>query len=79
MGFGTVQTQPLDHLWSGLGGARLTKIDVEGAELRALAGAERLLQSGALPLIHFEYNPYHLAHHESQPRELFKLLQDVKI
>ena len=35
---------------------RFLKIDVQGAELRVLKGANRLLQSGAIDLIYIEFN-----------------------
>eukprot|EP00435_Cladocopium_sp_Y103_P066791 s88_g29.t1 len=75
---GMVETQRLDDIWSGLGGARVTKIDVEGAEYRILLGAQRLLHSGALPLIHFEYSPAMMQAGGSQPLQLLQLLQDLE-
>ena len=74
---GVVETQRLDDIWSGLGGARVTKIDVEGAEYRILLGAQRLLHSGALPLIHFEYSPAMMQATGSQPVQLLQLLHDL--
>ncbi|CAE8642797.1 unnamed protein product [Polarella glacialis] len=74
--FGEVQTQRLDDILKGAGHARLTKIDIEGGEYRALSGAQQLLQDAALPLIYFEYNPQLMAGHGSQPQQLLRLLQN---
>lgn len=75
---GVVETHRLDDIWSGLGGARVTKIDVEGAEYRILLGAQRLLHSGAMPLIHFEYSPAMMQATGSQPVQLLQLLHDLE-
>ena len=75
---GVVETHRLDDIWSGLGGARVTKIDVEGAEYRILLGAQRLLHSGAMPLIHFEYSPAMMQATGSQPVQLLQPLHDLE-
>jgi Methyltransferase FkbM domain len=36
------------------------KIDVEGFELEVLTGAQRLLDSGVLSYVQFEFGPHHL-------------------
>lgn len=53
----------------------VVKIDIEGAEVLAFQGAEKLLRSSK-GFIVFEFSPEHLRDMGSSPRELLKLLQE---
>lgn len=51
------------------------KVDVEGAELEVLQGAERLLQAGAIAAVLFEVSLPQVQAMGHQPAEIFALLQ----
>jgi len=54
----------------------LLKIDVEGAELSVLRGAEWLFQSGAIKKLHLELIPGHLARFGNRPEEVYQFMAD---
>jgi FkbM family methyltransferase len=58
-----VPTTTLDDYCSSRGVDRIDviKVDVEGAESKVLAGARRLLRSGAIRLLIVEFNEFHLS------------------
>jgi FkbM family methyltransferase len=72
-----VAVTTLDDLAGGLlDRVRLVKLDVEGAELRALRGATRLLE-GPRPDFIVELEPEHLERQGSTLREVQTLFQDA--
>lgn len=74
-----VQCRSLDSLWTELGVSRLdlVKIDVEGAELLALAGMTETLKR--FPGVRFiiEYAPENLRGSGVQPEEFFRRLKEM--
>ena len=54
----------------------LVKLDIEGAELRALRGASRLLE-GPRPVFIIELEPAHLQRQGASVREVQKLFEDA--
>jgi FkbM family methyltransferase len=60
-------------LGTDLDGVRLVKLDLEGAEVKALRGAPRLLAHG--PDLIVEVEPEHLARQDSSVEELVLLLE----
>jgi FkbM family methyltransferase len=71
-----VRATTLDVLTAGLDRVDLVKLDVEGAELRALRGAERLLAEGR-PVLLIELEPDHLARQGGSVAQLETLLADA--
>jgi FkbM family methyltransferase len=69
----TVQVTTLDALSAALQRVDLVKLDVEGAELRALQGATRLLAEQR-PLLLIEIEPAHLARQGASPAAVEALL-----
>jgi FkbM family methyltransferase len=65
-----VEQQPLERI-------DVIKMDIEGSEVHALAGARASLDRHR-PLIIFEVNPYWLGRLETGVTELFSLLQDLR-
>lgn len=59
----------------GLTGAKLAKIDVEGAEPLVLAGGRRLLEGWRIPFLICEVNPYGLKQVGSSTEELFATMR----
>jgi len=58
------------------GSIRLMKVDIEGAEVRALRGAKRL-RAEDRPLLLIEVEDSHLRRQRSSATELFALLADA--
>jgi FkbM family methyltransferase len=71
-----VAVTTLDALTEPLDRVDLVKLDIEGAELRALQGAPRLL-SGPRPLIVIELEPGHLARQGASAADIESLLTGV--
>lgn len=73
-----VQTTTLDHFWTdrGLGDRvpRFIKIDVEGYELFALRGADKVLQR--CPALLCEFSPEYMRTGKIDPNDLVLLLTD---
>jgi FkbM family methyltransferase len=74
----TVPTETIDHYLSerGLTGVDVMKLDIEGAELLALRGAQNLLRGDSAPVIVLEINPRTLALSGSSADELLGLLRE---
>lgn len=77
---GVVKLRTIDDVCDELGIERidLLKLDVEGAELRALRGASRMLAEGRIALIQFEYGLPGMAA-RVYLRDFFKLLDGWRI
>jgi FkbM family methyltransferase len=69
----TVSTARLDDILDA--SPRLVKMDIEGAELTALRGAERLLRSPRSPAFVIEHNPTSAATAGHRSGDLLRLLQ----
>lgn len=80
-----VPTLTLDFIWDRYldrKPIKLIKIDVEGAEMRVLEGAEDCLKSGAIHYIILEYCPEIIQSEEIDPMQYFHLLSkffDLKV
>jgi FkbM family methyltransferase len=72
-----VPTTTLDILTAGMPRVDLVKLDVEGAELRALSGAARLLTEQR-PMVVIELEPEHLARQGATIAGLQALLNDAE-
>ncbi|HEY3282478.1 MAG TPA: FkbM family methyltransferase [Armatimonadota bacterium] len=59
----------------GLGPVDMVKMDIEGAEMMALAGAPKLLSGETAPILILELNPEALDRAGSSPAELLRLLE----
>lgn len=68
----TVPAARVDDLLErrGWDGVQFVKLDVEGSELRALRGMQRLLQRSDAPMIYFESNKYTLGLYGQNEEEL---------
>jgi hypothetical protein len=53
--------------------AHFVKIDVEGAELEVLRGAEQMLR-GHRPIVYFECAKVHHAHYDTKPEDVYDFL-----
>lgn len=71
---GSVAVERLDTL-VGEQPVRLIKLDIEGAEAKALRGATGLLERADAPDLVFEFTPKFLAGMGDEPRELIGLLE----
>ena len=71
---GSIPVERLDALVGDLP-VRLIKLDIEGAEAKALRGATGLLERGDAPDLVFEFTPKFLAGMGDDPRELIGLLE----
>ena len=71
-----VRATTLDAVTAGLDRVDLVKLDVEGAELRALRGAARLLAAHR-PILLLELEPGHLAQQGASVAELETLLTEA--
>ena len=71
---GAIPVERLDALVSEQP-VRLIKLDIEGAEAKALRGATGLLERGDAPDLVFEFTPKFLAGMGDDPRELIGFLQ----
>lgn len=72
-----VETATLDDLARGLPRLALVKLDIEGAEVRALRGARDVLENIRPDLV-VEVEPDHLARQGSSVEELAALLADAR-
>ena len=70
---GAIPVERLDAL-VGNGPIRLIKLDIEGAEAKALRGATGLLERGDAPDLVFEFTPKFLTGMGDDPRDLIGLL-----
>ena len=73
-GDGKIEVKRLDAL-VGEQPVRLIKLDIEGAEAKALRGASGLLERADAPDLVFEFTPKFLAGMGDDPRELIGFLQ----
>ena len=73
-GDGKIAVERLDAL-VGEQRVRLIKLDIEGAEAKALRGASGLLERADAPDLVFEFTPKFLAGMGDDPRELIGLLE----
>jgi hypothetical protein len=75
----TVRTVRLDDFCRTEGIERIgfLKIDVEGAEMRVLRGAERLLRTQAIDMLYTEVEPGNLAKFRESRETLSTLLMDA--
>lgn len=71
---GTITVERLDSL-IGDAPVRLIKLDIEGAEAKALRGATGLLERSDAPDLVFEFTPKFLSGMGDDPRELIALLE----
>jgi FkbM family methyltransferase len=71
----TVPTARLDEAIAGL--PRLIKMDIEGAELAALRGMTRLLQSDSPPQLIIEHNPESASAAGHRPGDLLRTLRQA--
>ena len=65
----------LDDFFAKRDGVDLIKMDIQGAELAAVRGARRLLESDHAPIILFEYWPYGLRSAGENPQALLDELR----
>ncbi|MGM0745764.1 FkbM family methyltransferase [Rhodohalobacter sp.] len=75
----TVPTLTLDFIWDKYldrNPIKLIKIDVEGAEIRVLEGAEDCLKNGAIQHIILEFCPEIMHSDEIDPMQYFNLLSE---
>lgn len=75
----SVRVSTVDNILSTLGirGVDLVKIDVEGAELAVMKGMTKTLQQSPSAIIVFEINPLALKSFNTDPDDLFKLLEGI--
>jgi len=73
----TVAAKALDDVLVGLGLTRvsLLKMDIEGGEIRALAGLRRSLETGVVERLLLEVHPRQLEEAGGSVREVFELLE----
>ena len=72
----SIKVERIDRL-VGKQPVRLIKLDVEGAEAKALRGASGLLERADAPDLVFEFTPAFLAGMGDDPRELIDLLEQL--
>jgi FkbM family methyltransferase len=69
-----VEAAPLDDLLAGVGRVNVVKVDVEGAEVRALAGLQHTIAANPDITIMFEWSPEQLRQVGSEPAQLIDVL-----
>jgi len=73
-----IECRPLDQIWMEAGNPRVSviKIDVEGGESDAIAGAHRLIHRDR-PALVIEWSRLNLPAYEIEPTRLFRICRDI--
>ena len=76
----TIQIRTVDHYCAeeGIEQISFLKIDVEGAELDVLLGAERMLKAGKIQFVQFEFGPNNMSS-QTYMKDFFRVLKGYKI